>query len=152
VRAKPLLNGLFRVVGGLPLAVAACVTPDLPIHDLVSSPYGLRWGGILPEVHSGADIRALEGTPVRAMTSGRVRFAGVMEGYGNVVWIDHAGKVISVYAHLSQIYVSAGSEIERQDIIGLSGSTGTATGPHLHFEVWKHGRPVDPIHYLGRRP
>jgi len=75
-----------------------------------------------------------------------------MEGYGNVVWLDHPGGTLSAYAHLSEILVSPGAEVGRDEVLGLSGSTGTASGPHLHFEVWKGGRPVDPIAYLGARP
>jgi murein DD-endopeptidase MepM/ murein hydrolase activator NlpD len=86
------------------------------------------------------------------MAPGSVRFAGWMEGYGNVVWVDHAGGVLSVYAHLSTIDVSAGAPLGRGEVLGLSGSTGNVTGPHLHFEVWKQGRPVDPVQFLGKRP
>ena len=136
----------------LPLTLCACATPGLPVEDEVSSPFGIRWEGILPGVHRGVDLRAAEGTPVRAMAAGRIRVAGVMNGYGNVVWIDHPGGVISVYAHLSRIDVAVGSQVGRRDLVGLSGSTGSVTGPHLHFEVWKGRRPVDPIQYLGQRP
>jgi murein DD-endopeptidase MepM/ murein hydrolase activator NlpD len=75
-----------------------------------------------------------------------------MNGYGNVVWIDHPRSVISVYAHLSEILVSPGASVGEGEVVGRSGSTGTVSGPHLHFEVWKAGRPVDPIAYLGARP
>ncbi|MSR23150.1 MAG: M23 family metallopeptidase [Gemmatimonadetes bacterium] len=136
----------------LPLIVGACATPSLPVEEGVSSPFGMRWIGILPGIHRGTDFGAPDGTPVRAMAAGRVRFAGVMEGYGNVVWIDHPGGVITVYAHLSRMDVSAGREVSRRKVVGLSGSTGSTTGPNLHFEVWKGGRPVDPLQYLGKRP
>ena len=86
------------------------------------------------------------------MAAGRVRFAGWMDGYGNVVWIDHPGNLISVYAHLSDIDVLLGHAVERGDQIGVSGSTGTTSGPHLHFEVWKNGRQVDPVAFLGGLP
>jgi murein DD-endopeptidase MepM/ murein hydrolase activator NlpD len=119
---------------------------------MVTSPFGVRWSGILPHVHRGVDLRAEEGTPVLPMAPGRVRFAGWMEGYGNVVWIDHPRGVISVYAHLSEIRVTPGAPVERGETLGLTGSTGSVSGPHLHFEVWAGGRPVDPIAYLGARP
>jgi murein DD-endopeptidase MepM/ murein hydrolase activator NlpD len=95
---------------------------------------------------------AAEGTPVHAMAAGRVRYSGWMSGYGNVVWIDHAGGVISLYAHLSRIDVLEGTPVGAQEVIGVSGSTGTTTGPHLHFEIWKRGRQVDPVRYLGGGP
>jgi murein DD-endopeptidase MepM/ murein hydrolase activator NlpD len=75
-----------------------------------------------------------------------------MNGYGNVVWVDHSGGIISLYAHLSRIDVVAGAPLERDALIGLSGSTGSVSGPHLHFEVWKKDRQVDPVRYLGGPP
>lgn len=133
-------------------ALPGCSLPRWPVDDVVTSPFGLRWQSFLPSVHGGVDIRAAEGTPVRAMASGRVRFAGWMDGYGNVVWIDHPGDVISVYAHLSDIDVLPGGTVEDGELVGVSGSTGSVSGPHLHFEVWKNGRQVDPIAYLGGPP
>ena len=132
--------------------LTGCAIPRWPIRDSVTSPFGLRWEGVVPDIHRGIDIRAQEGTPVRTMDSGRVRFAGWMNGYGNVVWIDHSGGVISIYAHLSDIGVTVGSPVETEDLIGASGSTGTVSGPHLHFEVWKRGRQIDNVRYLGGFP
>ncbi len=118
----------------------------------MTSPFGVRWSGYLPAVHRGVDIRAPEGTPVRSIAPGRIRYAGWMGGYGNVVWVDHRRDVISVYAHLSEIYVTQGQTLAGREVVGLSGSTGNVTGPHLHLEIWKNGRPVDPVNFLGRRP
>jgi murein DD-endopeptidase MepM/ murein hydrolase activator NlpD len=117
----------------------------------MTSPFGLRWSGVLPRIHHGVDINVPEGTPVRAMASGRVRYAGWMSGFGNVIWLEHRGNTLSVYAHLSRIDVRAGDGISGQQVIGHSGSTGNVSGPHLHFEVWVSGRPVDPVPFLGRR-
>jgi murein DD-endopeptidase MepM/ murein hydrolase activator NlpD len=136
----------------LTVALGGCVLPRWPIDSTLTSPFGLRWDGVLPSVHTGVDLRADEGTPVRAMASGRVRFSGWMNGYGNVVWIDHPGGIISLYAHLLRIDVSEGTAVGTQEVIGVSGSTGTTTGPHLHFEIWKRGRQVDPVQYLGGGP
>ncbi len=132
--------------------LAGCAVPRWPVRDMMTSPFGMRWDGRHPDVHRGVDIRAVEGTPVRTMAAGRVRFAGWMNGYGNVVWIDHPGRVISVYAHLSDIDLPVGRSVENGELVGVSGSTGTVSGPHLHFEVWKGGRQVDPVVYLGGRP
>lgn len=132
--------------------LAGCALPRWPVESALTSPFGLRWDGLLPSVHRGVDLRAPQGTPVRAMAAGRVRFAGWMDGYGNVVWLDHPGKVISVYAHLSDIDVVVGGSVERGGLVGISGSTGTVSGPHLHFEVWKNGRQVDPVAFLGGAP
>ena len=86
------------------------------------------------------------------MADGRVRFSGVMRGFGTVVWVDHAGGIMSVYAHLSELRVTDGRNIEAGELLGLSGATGDATAPHLHFEVWRWGRAIDPIPVLGGRP
>lgn len=120
----------------------------------MSSPFGLRIrsGDLLPSIHHGVDIRVPEGTPVRTMAPGRVRFAGTMGGYGQVVWIDHRGGVLTVYAHLSRIDVRTGDAVAARQVVGLSGRTGSATGPHLHFEIRRRGRPVDPVPLLGGFP
>lgn len=118
----------------------------------VTSPYGLRFRGLRPGIHRGVDLAVPEGTPVRAMAAGRIRFAGTQRGYGNVVWIDHGGSVLTVYAHLSTVGVRRGDAVRGGDVIGLSGSTGDVTAPHLHFEVWRWGREVDPVPLLGGRP
>lgn len=86
------------------------------------------------------------------MSDAHVRFAGTMSGYGNVVWLDHGGSVLTVYAHLSQIRVRVGSLIRGGTIVGLSGASGDTTGPHLHFEVWRWGRETDPVPLLGGPP
>jgi murein DD-endopeptidase MepM/ murein hydrolase activator NlpD len=86
------------------------------------------------------------------MADAHVRFAGSMSGYGDVVWLDHGGAVLSVYAHLSEIHVTVGMTVRRGSVLGLSGATGDVTGPHLHFEVWRWGRPVDPVPLLGGKP
>ena len=147
-RGPPLL--LLACV--LVLITASCMVPRWPVQDILTSPFGLRWDSILPDLHAGVDIRAAEGTPVQTMAQGRVRYAGWMDGYGNVVWVDHPRRVTTVYAHLSDIEVTAGSTVNVGDRVGLSGSTGLVSGPHLHFEVWKAGRQVDPVPYLGGTP
>ena len=135
------------------LGVGACAVPRWPLEGPVTSPYGVRVrGAILPSVHRGVDIGVPDGTPVRTMTRGRVRFAGTMSGYGEVVWIDHGTDVLTVYAHLSRIDVAPGEDVGDRQVIGLSGRSGSATGPHLHFEVWRWGRPRDPVPLLGGFP
>ncbi len=136
----------------LALFATGCSIPRWPVHGPMTSPFGLRLRGIRPEIHRGVDISVPTGTEVRAMASGRVRYAGTMRGYGNVVWIDHGGSVLSVYAHLSQIRVQAGEEVSGGETIGLSGSSGDAEAPHLHFEIWRWGREVDPVPLLGGPP
>ncbi len=118
----------------------------------MTSPFGLRMRGLLPSIHRGVDISVPTGTEIRAMTDGRVRFAGTMSGFGTVVWIDHGGTVLSVYAHLSSLRVREGEAVRGGDVVGLSGSSGDVTAPHLHFEVWRWGREVDPVPLLGGFP
>ena len=134
------------------LLTAGCAIPRWPVEAPVTSPYGLRWRGILPEVHRGIDLAVPEGTEVRTMAPGRVRFAGTMGGYGTVVWMDHGGAVLTGYAHLSETRVRTGDVIGGGTVLGLSGATGDVSGPHLHFEVWRWGREQDPSPLLGGRP
>ncbi|TVP74863.1 MAG: M23 family metallopeptidase [Gemmatimonadales bacterium] len=135
------------------LVLGGCHIPRWPVAGEISSPFGLRSGsGVLPSTHHGVDIPLPEGTPVRAALPGRVRFAGTMTGYGEVIWLEHRRGTLTVYAHLSRIDVSTGAEVDHRQVIGLSGATGRVTAPHLHFEVWMGGRPVDPVHVMGPRP
>ncbi|TVR54267.1 MAG: M23 family metallopeptidase [Gemmatimonadales bacterium] len=137
---------------GLLLSLPGCGLPRWPVQAEMTSPFGLRFMGTFPSAHHGVDLRVPTGTPVLAVLGGRVRFAGEMGGYGQVIWLEHARGALTVYAHLSQIQVRTGEEVRREQQIGLSGATGRVTAPHLHFEVWKGGRPVDPVQFLGRRP
>ena len=96
--------------------------------------------------HAGVDFAAPHGTPVRSVANGTVQFAGTQNGYGKVVHIRHDdGDRTTVYAHLSRIDVREGQSVQPGDNIGAVGSSGLATGPHLHFEVREGGKPVDPL-------
>lgn len=103
------------------------------------------------EFHSGQDIRAPRGTPVYASANGVVTLAGTQSGYGNVVVVDHGNGLTTRYAHLSEIEATLGQEIRRGELIGLVGSTGRSTGPHLHYEVRINDVAVNPGHYLPQR-
>jgi murein DD-endopeptidase MepM/ murein hydrolase activator NlpD len=143
---------VLSALSALSVLLVACSMPRWPVEGPLVSPFGLRFQGLRPDLHRGVDISVPDGTEVRTMARGRVRFAGVMGGYGNVVWVDHRGAVISVYAHLSSVMVRTGEEVRGGEVIGLSGRSGNAQGPHLHFEVWRHGREVDPVPLLGGLP
>ena len=136
----------------LTLTLAGCHLPRWPVDATLTSGFGVRLLGANPDVHRGVDLDVPTGTNVQAMAGGRVRFAGVMSGFGNVIWIDHSSGLLSLYAHLSEIRVSEGQQVDAGHPIGLSGATGDVTAPHLHFEVWRWGRPVDPIPILGGKP
>src|SRR4051794_10463863 len=98
--------------------------------------------------HPGIDIAVPTGTPIRAAASGRVAIAGWVGGYGNYTCIQHSASLSSCYGHQSAIHVSVGQQVSQGQVIGLSGSTGNSTGPHLHFEVRINGSVVNPMNYL----
>jgi murein DD-endopeptidase MepM/ murein hydrolase activator NlpD len=102
--------------------------------------------------HFGVDIPARSGAAVRAVSAGRVVFSGWAGGYGNLVVIDHGGGVRSRYGHLERALVAAGDPVGKGAAIGAVGSTGRATGPHLHYEVRVGGMAVDPLHAAMRGP
>ncbi len=146
MKRRPLFVGLCLV------ASAGCGIPRWPVDAPLSSDFGLRLRGIRPDIHRGVDFSVPTGTQIQAMADARVRFAGVMSGFGNVVWLDHGGTILSVYAHLSRIEVRQGDFVRRGQLVGLSGASGDVTAPHLHFEVWRGGREVDPVPLMGGRP
>jgi len=113
----------------------------------VSSGFAMRFHPILKQMraHLGTDFAATTGTPARTVGDGVVSFAGVQNGYGNVVFIKHRGNTETVYAHLSKLMVRLGDKVNQGQTIGLVGATGWATGPHLHFEVRDHGVQRDPM-------
>jgi murein DD-endopeptidase MepM/ murein hydrolase activator NlpD len=121
-----------------------------PCGGAVVSGFGNRVHPVLGTVrfHSGIDINCANATPAGAAAGGVVIGAGWNGGYGNAVIIDHGGGFSTLYGHLSQIDVSVGSTVSAGQQIGLIGSTGLSTGPHLHFEVRINGGAVDPMGYL----
>lgn len=125
--------------------------PILPVTR-ISSGFGPRLHPILGYVrnHNGVDISAEYGREISASGPGLVQIARDFGGYGQTVVIDHGGGLLTLYAHQSLILVQAGDEVELGQTIGLVGSTGLSTGPHLHFEVWEEGNTaVDPLPYLS---
>ena len=118
-----------------------------PTTGVVSSPYGLRWGGT--DFHPGMDIANDMGTPIVATADGVVEYAGWNSGgYGNMVDINHGNGIMTRYGHASQVVVSAGQQVKRGQLIAYMGSTGFSTGPHVHYEVHVNGNRVNPISYL----
>jgi murein DD-endopeptidase MepM/ murein hydrolase activator NlpD len=115
-----------------------------PVQGWVISGFGQRSG----RMHEGIDVPARPGTPIKASAPGSVVFAGRLGDYGNTVVIDHGFDLRSVYAHASSIRVRPGQRVSRGEPIATVGSTGRATGPHLHFEIRRAGEPTDPISYL----
>ncbi|MCX7864332.1 MAG: M23 family metallopeptidase [Novosphingobium sp.] len=125
-----------------------------PVAGRLTSGFGMRRHPILGyrRMHSGIDYAASYGTPIYAVSDGIVTFAGRHGGHGNYVRIAHGGANGTGYAHMSRIAVSSGSRVRAGQVIGYVGSTGLSTGPHLHFEVYRNGRAVDPasVRFLAR--
>jgi murein DD-endopeptidase MepM/ murein hydrolase activator NlpD len=120
---------------------------QLPVQGLISSAFGLRKDPFSQQMrfHKGLDFAAPEGMKVVAALPGTVIAAGYESGYGNAVLIQHAGGIQTKYGHLASIDVKAGDVVGSQSALGTVGNTGHSTGPHLHFEVIRVGKPVDPI-------
>lgn len=118
-----------------------------PVNGAITSGFGMRRHPILgySRMHSGLDFKASYGTPIYAVTDGTVAFAGRKGGYGNFVQLNHGGGLASGYGHMSRFAVSSGTRVRRGQIIGYVGSTGLSTGPHLHYELYRGGRAVNPM-------
>ncbi len=119
----------------------------MPMEGRLTSLFGPRKHPIFGTTrqHNGVDFGCVRGQPIWAAKAGKVIFAGLKSGYGNVVLIEHEGPVITLYAHQQEILVSTGYQIDKGEPLGKCGSTGWSTGPHLHFEVRTGGAPVDPL-------
>ncbi len=124
-----------------------------PVDGRISSIFGLRrfFNEQERRPHSGLDIAAPEGTPIKAAASGKVIDAGDFFFSGNMIYLDHGQGVISLYAHLSKINVKPGDVVKQGDIIGEVGQTGRVTGPHLHFAVIANQTLIDPIFMLPEK-
>jgi murein DD-endopeptidase MepM/ murein hydrolase activator NlpD/GH24 family phage-related lysozyme (muramidase) len=128
-------------------------TLDSPIGNTkLSSPYGPRWG----RIHHGVDLNASSGTPIKSPLDGEVIDAEIRnDACGGTIYIKHADGYRTRYCHCKQINIQKGDSVKKGDVIGLTGGgasdvgQGRSTGPHLHFEVYKDGKTVDPMNHLG---
>lgn len=118
----------------------------------ISSPYGLRKDPFTGRraMHNGIDFASKEGADVLAVAAGVVTWAGREPGHGNMVEVSHGDGVITRYSHNKENLVEPGDLVRKGEPIALVGSTGRSTGAHVHFEVYKHGRSVDPLSYVRR--
>lgn len=123
-----------------------------PVKGWVSSGFGYRRHPIYEQVmfHEGIDLVAPYGSRIRAAAGGKVIFSGWKGGYGLAVILRHPNGYTTTYAHNKQNLVKAGQYIRQYQTIALLGDTGTSTGPHVHFEIRKNGKLVDPTRYIGR--
>ena len=138
-------KGAYYTLDGKSRTQAFLATPVE--FSRISSGFGMREHPIQRDwrAHQGTDFAAPSGTKVRTVGDGVVSFAGVQNGYGNVIFVDHANSQTTVYAHLSRMDVQKGQRVEQGDAIGAVGQTGWATGPHLHFEYRVNGEQRDPL-------
>lgn len=152
-----VLEGRPPVETPVPSAVVARAAPELwrgrlqwPLaNPFVGSAFGRRDG----RPHEGIDLPAPLGTPVLAAAAGRVVYAGNgIRGYGNLIVLQHAGDLLTVYAHNARLLVGQGQVVRAGQRVALVGQTGHATGPHLHFEVREGQIPRDPLAFLGAVP
>jgi murein DD-endopeptidase MepM/ murein hydrolase activator NlpD len=126
-------------------------TPSIaPVRGLLTDSYGGRYDPFTgrPSTHSGIDIATPQGRPIIAPADGVVAKAEWASGYGKVVFLSHGYGYSSRYGHLSKINVKPGQKVKRGDVIGLVGSTGRSTGPHLHYEVRLNGQPMNPLEFI----
>jgi murein DD-endopeptidase MepM/ murein hydrolase activator NlpD len=150
-QASEEITELLRRRGSGGVVISGRGALSAPVSNpVVTSTFGYRVHPIFGDrrLHTGIDFRASTGTPITAARAGEVVFAGWRGGYGNCTIIDHGGGLATLYAHQSALKVEAGDVVSRGQVIGAAGSTGFATGPHLHFEVRVNGTPTDPMPYL----
>jgi murein DD-endopeptidase MepM/ murein hydrolase activator NlpD len=143
------LRALERFLGRATRVLAA-LPSRWPVRGQVNSGYGSRtspWSA-KSEFHSGLDIGARVGTPVKSPAPGTVVFAGVNAEYGQTLIIDHGNETKSLYGHLSKLSVAVNQKVQRGEVIAMTGNTGRSSGPHLHYEIQVKGQSVNPTSYL----
>ncbi len=123
----------------------------LPVDGSISSPYGKRHNPMngAEEFHTGLDVSASPGNPVCATADGIVSFSGWSGGNGYLVVLEHGYGFSTFYAHNKKNIVEVGQKVKRGDVIGYVGTTGSSTGPHVHYEIWKNGKHINPKQYIG---
>ncbi|MGO6904348.1 M23 family metallopeptidase, partial [Rhizobium ruizarguesonis] len=150
-------NSLVALDGALTRLEAVRSTAEsLPFRNPavgkdVTSPFGNRRDPFLGRLalHSGIDFRFSPGERIRPTAPGKVISAGWTGGYGNMVEVDHGNGISTRYGHMSEVLVKVGDTVDRNDVIGLAGSTGRSTGTHLHYEVRQDGHAVDPVYFMN---
>ena len=152
--AGSLEDGYRNLESSLALrSMVKSLTPSLwPVRGYMTGGQGWRPDPFNPakrDYHTGVDISAPYGSRVIAPADGVVLFAGYRAGYGNIIVLDHKFGVVTRFGHLSKFNVQAGQRISRSDVLGFVGNTGRTTGPHLHFELWMHNKPVNPKKFLA---
>lgn len=134
--------------------VLASLPSRWPVRGPVNSVFGQRRSPWAPnsEFHSGIDIGAPVGTPVKAPAPGVVIYAGPHAEYGITLIVDHGNDTRSLYGHLSRLHVAMDQTVKRGETVALTGNTGRSSGPHLHYEIQVKGQPVNPHSYIWEDP
>lgn len=117
---------------------------DWPIRGVLYARFGKKG----KEAHDGVDLSAPLGTPVQAAAPGKVLFAGEQKAYGKIAIIQHSSELVTLYAHCNDLRVKTGQQVREGQVVATVGESGRTSGPHLHFEVRRSGRPVDPLPFL----
>jgi murein DD-endopeptidase MepM/ murein hydrolase activator NlpD len=124
-----------------------------PVSGDITSGYGKRKDPVSgePEFHSGLDISSSPGNPIQATADGVVSYSGWTQNSGYIVVLEHGYGYSTIYAHNKKNAVRVGQRVKTGEVIAYVGSTGKSTGPHVHYEVWKDGKNVNPFKYVNRR-
>ncbi|MGJ8529268.1 M23 family metallopeptidase [Maritalea sp.] len=148
--ANSAMSALSRLQDAKNVIKSAPIFRPLPYSNKYSSRFGNRRDPFTGKsaFHSGLDFRASNGTKIRSIGVGKVTFAGRKGGYGNAVEVTHPNGLLSRYAHMSKIKVKVGQKVGASSVLGLVGSTGRSTGPHLHLEVRRNDKPVNPERFI----
>jgi murein DD-endopeptidase MepM/ murein hydrolase activator NlpD len=121
-----------------------------PVEGILSSSFGERVDPLTGTVkmHKGIDIEAEKGTPIKAVLGGEVAEAGTERSYGNYIKLMHEDGVVTIYAHCLSLSVKKGQKVKQGDVIAKVGNTGASVGSHLHLEIWKDGKALDPLKFI----
>lgn len=151
-KVEPTLESIGAIFNLNPLDEGLLVWPVAGKHN-VSSRFGYRFHPFngKKSLHQGVDIAAKRGTPIVAIAPGTVKFVGYKRGFGRMVQVEHGDSWVSTYAHASATIVAAGQPVLAGQMIAKVGSTGHATGPHLHLEIHREGQPIDPLPLLEEK-
>ena len=149
-----MMEGMSQVIQGRILDKEINPSAKPVSKGYISSPFGYRHDPFTgrSRLHKGIDFAAKTGTEIHSVAAGVVSFAGRKGGYGNAVEVSHGKGLVSRYGHLSKFKVKEGTLVKKGDLIALSGSTGRSTGPHLHLEILKDGKQIDPMKFIGKLP
>ena len=147
---RAILLSAFLLLPGISLSDQTTRLVFPVTESVVSSPFGVRLDPLkkIPRHHNGIDLPAPTGTTVRAVMEGTVIYRDELQGYGSLVVIRHREGLTTHYGHLSAVMVGLGEHVKAGKILGAVGSSGRATGAHLHFEVRRNGVSEDPLRYL----